>query len=81
MKWLFTILLAATGLGSGAAQAHGPVRQKVTLEVKLDATPDEVWALIGNFQDMSWLPLVASTTGEGGNVPEATRVLTLKAPG
>ncbi|MGB8812675.1 MAG: SRPBCC family protein, partial [Paracoccaceae bacterium] len=42
---------------------------------------DEVWALIGNFQDMSWLPLVASTTGEGGNVPEATRVLTLKAPG
>lgn len=81
MKWLFTVLLAVTALWSGVAQAHGPVRQKITLEVKLNATPDEVWAAIGNFQDMSWLPLVAKTEGVGDNVPEATRVLTLNAPG
>ncbi|MDZ4096407.1 MAG: SRPBCC family protein [Paracoccaceae bacterium] len=80
-KWVFTLVLAAATLGAGGAQAHGPVRQKITLEIKLDATPDEVWAVIGNFQDMSWLPPVAKTEGEGGNVPEATRVLTLNAPG
>lgn len=79
MKWFFGIVLALGALIASVAQAHGPVRQKVTLEVKLDATPDEVWAVIGNFQDMGWHPAVASTTGEGGNEPEATRVLTLGA--
>lgn len=81
MKWFFAFLLTVVTLVSAPVQAHGPSRQKVTLEIKLDATPEEVWAVIGNFQDMSWLPLVAAATGEGGNTPDATRVLTLTAPG
>jgi hypothetical protein len=81
MKWLLSLLLGLVSLAPLAAEAHGPSRQKVVLEVKLDATPDEVWELIGNFQDMNWHPVVASTTGAGGNTPEATRTLTLKAPG
>jgi Polyketide cyclase / dehydrase and lipid transport len=79
MKWLLTLLLGLVTLAPVTAQAHGPSRQKVVLEVKLDATPEEVWAVIGNFQDMSWHPAVAANTGTGGNEPEATRILTLGA--
>ncbi len=79
MKWLFTLLLGLVTLAPMTADAHGPSRQKVTLEIKLDATPEEVWAVIGNFQDMSWHPAVAASTGTGGNDPEATRILSLGA--
>jgi hypothetical protein len=42
------------------------------------APPAKVWAAIADFHDMSWLPGVAKTTGEGGNEPDvATRQLTL----
>lgn len=61
--------------------AHGPTRQKVTLSAEVAAPPEEVWAVIGNFQDMSWHPAVFSSTGSGGNDIDATRVLTLGAEG
>ncbi|MHA6262866.1 SRPBCC family protein [Arenibacterium sp. CAU 1754] len=63
------------------AAAHGPTRQKVTLTTSVAADPAEVWAVIGNFQDMSWHPAVHSSTGEGGNDIDATRVLTLGEEG
>ena len=63
------------------ASAHGPTRQKVTLTVEVAAAPAEVWAVIGNFQDMSWHPAVHSSTGEGANDIDATRVLTLGGEG
>ncbi len=65
----------------GMALAHGPTRQKVTLTTEVAAEPAEVWEAIGNFQDMSWHPAVYSTTGEGGNEIDATRVLTLGEEG
>lgn len=61
----------------GLALAHGPTRQKVTLSIDLPVPPDQVWALIGNFQDMSWHPAVHSTSGENGNEINASRLLTL----
>lgn len=72
-------LMAVIGLMaiSSIAHAHGPTRQKVTLSVVLDATPEEVWAVVGNFQDMSWHPAVHSSTGENGNEIDATRLLVL----
>lgn len=63
------------------AMAHGPTRQKVTVTAEVAAPPAEVWAVIGNFQDMGWHPAVHSTTGEGGNAIDATRVLTLGEAG
>lgn len=63
------------------ALAHGPTRQKVTITAEVAAEPAEVWAVIGNFQDMSWHPAVFSTTGEGGNDIDATRHLVLGAEG
>ncbi|MGY3589573.1 hypothetical protein ACVIGB_001549 [Bradyrhizobium sp. USDA 4341] len=64
----------------GAAWAHGPTRQKVRESIEIDAPQAKVWAVIGNFQDMSWLAGVAKTDGEKGNEIGATRRLTL-APG
>ncbi|MGD7037045.1 SRPBCC family protein [Methylotuvimicrobium buryatense] len=77
----FTLLVSALFLFAAGAHAHGPVRQKVKQDITINAPADKVWALIKNFDDMSWLPAVASTTGEGGNKKGATRVLTLKDGG
>jgi len=63
------------------AEAHGPTRQKVTVTATVAAPPAEVWAAIGNFQDMSWHPAVSATTGDGENQIDATRALTLGAEG
>lgn len=71
-------LVAVLCLAPLAVQAHGPSRQKVTIEQEVNASPEEVWAVIGNFDDMSWHPAIFATAGEGGNEPDvATRVLTL----
>lgn len=73
------LLLAGLMAVPNLALAHGPTRQKITETVDVAAAPADVWAYIGNFQDMSWHPFVASTEGEGGNEPDvAKRVLTLK---
>jgi len=72
LSLLLISLVAATPSG-----AHGPTRQKITLTTEVPAAPADVWAVIGDFQDMSWHPAVHSTTGEGGNEIDATRVLTL----
>src|SRR4029078_4660296 len=61
----------------GVAWAHGPTRQKVRESIEINAPPAKVWAAIGNFQDMSWLPPVRKTEGDKGNAIEATRRLTL----
>ncbi|MDM7255583.1 MAG: SRPBCC family protein [Paracoccus sp. (in: a-proteobacteria)] len=81
-------IIAALGvliLSMGLAQAHGPARLKLVLEQKLDATPAEIWAVIGRFEDMSWHPAVASVdiTGDGSvDQPEKSlRVLHLNADG
>lgn len=74
-------LAASLAILPGLALAHGPTRQKITLTTELAADPAEVWAAIGNFQDMSWHPAVFSSTGEGGNDIDATRVLALGQEG
>ena len=56
--------LAALALFPTLASAHGPSRQKVTETVEINAPADKVWAVIGNFQDMSWHPAVAKLEGE-----------------
>ena len=79
MRLLAIAAAAAILLGPVTASAHGPTRQKVTETVEIAASPEEVWAIVGSFQDMSWHPAVFETSGEGGNAIDATRVLTLSA--
>jgi hypothetical protein len=73
--------LAVLALFPTLASAHGPSRQKVTETVEINAPADKVWAVIGNFQDMSWHPVVAKAAGSGGNDANATRTLTLTSGG
>ena len=61
--------------------AHGPSRQKVTETIEINAPVEKVWAVMGNFQDMSWHPAVAKLEGKGGNDVNATRKLTLTSGG
>lgn len=68
---------AALVLTLGPAGAHGPSRKKVTQEVTLDATPDEVWAVIGRFDDLSWDPMISAVAVEGAEIkPGTKRVVT-----
>ncbi|UPK31742.1 SRPBCC family protein [Bradyrhizobium sp. 186] len=69
--------LAVAGMALTAAWAHGPTRQKVRESIEINAAPAKVWAAIGNFQDINWLPPVTKTEGEKGNEIGATRRLTL----
>ena len=80
---LRTLLFAATFcLGAAPSLAHGPTRQKLELSVEVAATPDKIWAVIGNFHDLAWVPAVAKAEGPGGNDPDkAKRSVTLKSGG
>lgn len=73
-----SLLLAAPAiLAAGAARAHDATRVKIVVPVETAAPPEKVWAVIGNFHDLAWDPLVAGVTGTGGNAENATRTVTL----
>lgn len=86
-----TTTLLAGALGAVLAMttvagAHGPSRLKTEQTVLLDATPAEVWEVIGRFDDMSWHPVLAQTAMVPEGAPadvadESTRVLTLAGDG
>ena len=60
------------------AQGCGPTRLKVTESVVLDRTPEQLWALVGNFQAQGWDPDVAAVAGTGANqVDKAVRTIKL----
>lgn len=76
MRKLMVAALACLAI-AGAAEAHGPSRLKTDQQVKLNATPEEVWAVIGDFGDFSWYPGVTSVEATG-NEKGATRVRTME---
>lgn len=59
------------------ALAHGPTRQKVTESIEISVPANDVWAIIGDFGNADWLPMVESTESDGGNDKGATRTLVL----
>lgn len=81
MVRLLASALALVALLPLGAEAHGPTRQRVVEKIEINAPADKVWAVVGNFQDMSWHPAFVKTEGEGGNAVDATRVLTLENGG
>lgn len=75
---LFSIFLL---FFTAITHAHGPTRKKVIVKQQISASPQAVWDVVKNFHDMSWHPAVAKTEGDGGNLPGATRTLTLGSGG
>ena len=64
------------------AQAHGPVRQKSSVSAEVTANADKVWAVLQNYSDMSWHPMVDATiNAQGGNKKGASRTLSLTTGG
>lgn len=75
-------LLVALIAAPVTAWAHGPTRQKVIQTIDIARTPDQVWALVGNFDSIAtWHPLIASSPADHGNDIGSKRTLTLKAEG
>ncbi len=74
-----TSLLVSTVLFlfAGLANAHGPVRAKMTATITVDAPAAKVWDLVKNYDDMSWHPAIKSVKGDGTNNKGAIRTLTL----
>ncbi len=81
MKKITLIASAVLFLFTATTHAHGPVRQKAEEQITINAPAEKVWAIIKNFDDMSWHPGIFNTTAEGGNTKGAKRVLTLKDGG
>ncbi len=81
MKILGLAVAVALAFVPILANAHGPTRQKVTITQEVNASPEDVWAHIGNFQDMSWHPAAFKTDGSNGNEIDATRLITLAEEG
>jgi mxaD protein len=60
------------------ATAHGPTRQQAKESILINASPEKVWGLIGDFTAIDeWHPAVAKVE----MTDDKTRVLTLKADG
>ncbi|MBD9356388.1 SRPBCC family protein [Methylomonas albis] len=77
MKKTSLLVSAALFLFTSMANAHGPVRAKLTATMTIDAPAAKVWDVIKNYDDLSWLPAVRSVTGEGTNNKGAVRTLHL----
>ena len=76
--WAF----AAAGAATRPALAHGPTRQRVTQTVDIARTPEQVWAIAGDFDAIArWHPVIASSPATKGNEVGSVRTLTLKADG
>ncbi|MBS1211694.1 MAG: MxaD protein [Proteobacteria bacterium] len=82
MKKLLSAAVVLTFAWAGVASAHGPSRQKQVETIEINAAPAKVWDIIKDFgKPEAWMPMVASTTAQGGNAAGATRELTLKKGG
>ena len=64
MRQLAMALAVGLAAMTGAAEAHGPSRLKTDQSVTLNASPDEVWAVVGDFTEMSWYPGVAKVEAD-----------------
>lgn len=81
MKKIAFVAPALLFFVAATVNAHGPVRQKMDEEITINAPAAKVWDIIKNYDDMSWLPGVKSTTADKGNSKGSIRVLTLKDGG
>lgn len=61
---------ALLALPPQAALAHGAAPQKAVETIAIAAAPEKVWAIVGDFQDASWLPGVVKAEGESDSTPD-----------
>lgn len=81
MKKIVLFVALVVVVFSSMTMAHGPVRGKMTATVTIDASAQDIWAVISEYDDMSWHPAISNTTVDNGNNKGSVRVLTLKNGG
>ena len=80
LKPLLALALFAGLLG--AAESHGPTRQKAAEKITINAPVEVVWARIKNFDSLKdWHPAVAESPADKGNAEGSVRSLKLKGGG
>lgn len=78
MKKFLKLAVSAVMLLPMIATAHGPSRQQVVEKITINAAPEKVWEVVGDFGGLhKWHPMIADTKLEG----EKVRVLTVDAEG
>ena len=73
-----TLALAALLLPTAVLAAAPPLAVEESTTLK--APPAQVWALLHDFGDMSWVPPVKSVTATQGNTPGSVRTIDLGGP-
>jgi mxaD protein len=77
-NWLAALLTAGLGF---CFVAHAAIDETIRVKdsIEINAPADKVWATVGNFGNVSWLPGIAKTELVEGKADEvgAKRVLTL----
>ena len=79
MKRIIKLCLLAAFFAPALLMAHGPARVLLVEEIEINATPDKVWLVIGDFCSIKdWHPSVIDCTNDKGNEPDSIRVITLE---
>lgn len=77
MTWLLTASAIAEAdpltPGPNSWAAHGAAPLKSVETIVVDAPPEKVWAVVGDFAHYDWLPGVVRVEASGGNTPEQGR--------
>ena len=80
LRWTMSTFVLVAASVPALAQGCGPTRLKVAESVTLDVAPEKAWAMVGDFQDMTWDADTTGASGTGGNTPDkAVRTVTLKS--
>ena len=74
-SFVLALVAGAIALLPAVAEAHGPSRQKVEKSVEINAPADKVWAVVGDFANLSWMEGVEKVESSG-NAVGAKRTIT-----
>ena len=78
MKRIIKFCLLGAFFAPTLTLAHGPSRVLLVEEIEINATPDKVWSVIGDFCSIKdWHPTVTDCSSDKGNEPDSVRVITL----
>jgi hypothetical protein len=75
-------MIALVGLlmAGGAVAADKIPRLKVSETVDIAAPPAKIWAIIKDYDNMSWHPAIKKDDATDGNIPGSVRTLDLGGP-
>lgn len=75
-------LLAIMCVCAAAVSAHGPTPKQTIESIEIDASPEDVWAVAGDFGGIAkWHPLLKDSSGKGGDKAGGGRTIVFTSGG